>query len=102
MFNRLLRHDAYRQKFAARWQNLRNRPFSVTNIKRLMDENARTLGAAVRRNEARWKTLTGPYPDRLSFEDDLKEMKEWTAARLEWLDQEIARRCGVPATGRGL
>ena len=67
----------------------------------MMDENARTLGAAVRRNEARWKTLTGPYPDRLAFEDDLKEMKMWTAARLEWLDQEIARRCGVPATERG-
>jgi spore coat protein H len=101
LFNRLLSNQDCRKKFAARWQHLRNRQFSVANIERLMDENARTLGAAVRRNEARWKTLTGPYPDRLGFEDDIKEMKEWTAARLEWLDQEIARRCGgAPATGQ--
>ena len=100
LLDRLLSHQDYRKKFAARWQQLRNHQFSITNIERLMDENARTLGSAVRRNEARWKTLTGPYPDRLTFEGDLKEMKEWTAARLESLDQEITRRCRVPAAGR--
>jgi hypothetical protein len=32
------------------------------------------------------------YPDRLSFEEDVAEMKEWTVARLKWLDAEIEQR----------
>jgi hypothetical protein len=32
------------------------------------------------------------YPDRLSFEQDIAQMKEWVAARVKWLDTEIARR----------
>jgi spore coat protein H len=98
LFNRLLSNDAYRQKFAARWKQLRNRQFSVANIERMIDENARTLGEAVKRNAFRWKTLDGPYPDRLAFEEDLKQMKGWIAARLEWLDKEIARRGSDRAT----
>ena len=44
------------------------------------------------RNSLRWRTPTGPYPDRLTFEQDIAEMHEWIAARLKWLDDEIARR----------
>lgn len=100
LFNRLLSNQDYQKKFAARWRHLRNRQFSVANIERLIDENARTLGEATKRNAARWKTATGPYPDRVTFEEDLTQMKSWVAARLEWLDQEIARRGGVPARGQ--
>jgi len=59
----------------------------------MMDDNVRTLGAATNRNGVRWRTLTGPYPDRLSFEENVAQMREWIAARLKWLDAEIAR-CG--------
>ena len=92
LFDRLLGDSAYRKRFAARWQLLRQREFSVKNIEQMIDENARTLGEAVKRNEARWRTLDGPYPDRLSFTEDIAEMKQWVAARVQWLDQEIARR----------
>jgi hypothetical protein len=92
LFDRLLRDEEYRKKFATRWKQLREREFSVKSIERMVDENARTLGNAVKRNEARWRTLEGPYPDRLSFEQDLAEMKQWIAARVQWLDQEIERR----------
>jgi hypothetical protein len=34
----------------------------------------------------------GPYPDRLTFEQDIAQMKEWVAARVKWLDTEIACR----------
>jgi len=92
LFDRLLGDAAYRKKFAARWQQLRAREFSVPAIHNMIDENARTLGAATKRNETRWRTLTGPYPDRLGFEEDVAQMKEWVAARVKWLDQEIERR----------
>jgi hypothetical protein len=68
--------------------------FSEPAHHRMMDDNVRTLGDAAKRNALRWRTLTGPYPDRLSFEDDVTQMQEWTAARLKWLDVEIARRSG--------
>lgn len=99
LLDRLLRDPAYRQKFKARWQQLRAQEFSEANLGRLMDENTRTLGEAVQRNAARWRTLDGPYPDRLTFEEDLRQMKRWVAARTQWLDAEIARR-GGSANGR--
>ena len=55
-----------------------------------MDENVKTLGAGAQRNATRWKTI--PYPDRLTFEQDVTQMKEWIAARVTWLDAEIGRR----------
>jgi hypothetical protein len=68
------------------------REFSIAAIHGLIDENVRTLGDAAQRNSARRRTLDGPYPDRLSFEQDIAQMKEWVAARVKWLDTEIARR----------
>ena len=92
LFDRLHNDAAFRQRFAARWKQLRERQFSLATIHSLIDENVRTLGDATQRNEARWLTLDGPYPDRLSFEQDIAQMKEWVAARLQWLDAEITRR----------
>lgn len=100
LFDRLLKDAAYRQRFAARWQKHRANQFSVQNITRMIDENARVLGEAAQRNEACWKTLDGPYPDRLSFNEDVKQMKEWVVARTTWLDAEIARRTAVAAPKR--
>jgi CotH kinase protein len=92
LFDRLHDDAAFRQRFAARWKHLREREFSLPAIHGLIDENVRTLGDAAQRNAARWRTLDGPYPDRLSFEQDIAQMKEWVAARVKWLDTEIARR----------
>ena len=58
----------------------------------MIDDNVRDLGDAARRNAVRWLTLDGPYPDRLTFEEDIAQMKEWVAARVKWLDAEIDRR----------
>ena len=83
LFNRLQEDEAYREKFAARWNYLRDHEFSVKTIHALIDENARTLGDAVRRNAARW-------PEHgLSFAEDLAQMKSWTEERIKWLDQRI-------------
>jgi len=96
LLERLLGNSEYRQQFAARWKQLRDREFSVKQIQRMIDDNARTLGDGARRNEARWDTLNGQYPDQLSFQQDIAEMKEWVAARVRWLDREIARRTSGP------
>lgn len=100
LFDRLLSNGAYRRRFAARWKQLRTREFSVATIERLIDENARTLGDAVERNASRWETLERSSGSRLSFEEDLGQMKNWVAARTRWLDAEIAERTASSATDR--
>lgn len=92
LFERLLKGAEYRQQFAARWKQLRDGPFSEASLHRMIDANVRELGEAVRRNDARWPTLSGEYPDQLSFAEDVAEMKEWIVRRLRWLDQQIERR----------
>jgi spore coat protein H len=92
LFDRLLGDAAYRKKFAARWKQLRAQQFSVPAIHAMIDENVRTLGDATKRNEIRWHTRNGPYPDHIGFEEDVAQMKEWIAARVKWLDQEIDRK----------
>ena len=92
LFERLMQNAEYRRRFAARWRQLRGRQLAEATLVAMMDENAATLGEAVQRNVQRWPTDRGGYPDRLTFEQDVNQMKAWVARRLQWLDQEIARR----------
>ncbi|MSU62560.1 MAG: hypothetical protein EXS31_09210 [Pedosphaera sp.] len=100
LFDRLLGDADYRKKFSARWQQLREKQFSVENIHRMIDGNTHTVGDAAKRNELRWRTLDGPYPDRLSFEQDIAQMKDWVSTRVKWLDDEIERRTRNKAKSR--
>jgi hypothetical protein len=87
---------AWRARLAARWKQLREREFSVKTVQDMIDANARTLGDAADRNAARWPLRNGPYPDKVSFADDVAQMKSWIAARVLWLDDEIQRRSAQP------
>jgi spore coat protein H len=90
LFDRLLGASDYRGRFAERWKQLRASQFSVKSIHAMIDANVRTLGEAARRNAAKWPTTEG-YPDKLTFDQDITEMKAWVIARTQWLDQEIGK-----------
>lgn len=96
LFDRLLGHPAYARKFAARWKELRSGAFSPKTIEALIDRNAKTLGPAAERNFQRWPIAQGPYSDRIGFTQDLAQMKSWTKARVEWLDQQIEQKYSTP------
>ncbi len=91
LFDRLLRNATYRARFVVRWRQLREREFSAKVIQRMIDDNVRTLGEAPRRNAARWPTRDGAYPDQLSFEQDIAQMKSWIEARIQWLDAQMLK-----------
>ncbi len=91
LFDRLLGDRSYRAKFGARWQALRRTTFSAAALALMVDENVHALGAGAKRNMARWRTLDGPYPDRLSFDEDVAQIREWIPARLSWLDRRIGQ-----------
>ena len=90
LFDRLLGASDYQTRFAERWQRLRASQFSVKAIHILIDANVAVLGDAARRNAVRWPTTEG-YPDKLTFDQDIAEMKAWVIARTQWLDQEISK-----------
>lgn len=92
LFDRLNESKEYRKKFAARYNELRKTVFSEESLIGMIDENARTLGDAVKRNFQRWKDFHNQYPDRATFEEDIRHMKQWISKRLKWLDEEINRR----------
>lgn len=94
LFDRLLSHAMFRQKYSDRWQALRRREFSVETVHRLIDENARALATSARRNESRWTPIRGVESGALAFTDDVAQMKDWVVARIQWLDAEIERQTG--------
>jgi hypothetical protein len=96
LFERLMSEAAYRARFLARWKQLREGQFSTQTVQAMMDANVRTLGAAAQRNLARWPTTGWPYPDRVTFDQDIAQMKSWIQVHLKWLDQEIKRRADQP------
>lgn len=101
LLDRLLANRAYREQFAARWRQLRARGFFTATLERLIDENVRTLGLSG--CAAQRRPLDQPadrYPDSLTFDQDVRQMKEWVAARTRWLDGEISRRCSAQTQAR--
>lgn len=92
LFDRLMQQAGYRQRLAARWRQLRQKQLAEAALIAMIEENVRVLGEAAARNVQRWPTDRGGYPDRLTFEQDVAQMKAWVARRLAWLDQEMARR----------
>jgi hypothetical protein len=89
LYDRMLEDSEYRARFLARWKSLREGPLSIPAMHAMIDENVRALGEAARRNAKRWPTNTGNYPDSLTFEQDIAQMKDWVKARGQWLDRTI-------------
>jgi len=96
LFDRLMSDRAFRERLTKRWKTLREGEFSAKTIQAMIETNVRTLGEAVRRNTARWRSVAGHYPDRLSFAEDVAQMKTWIQARIQWLDEEFKRRAAAP------
>ncbi len=94
LFDRLLSYERYKQRYRARWQELRRGPFAVDQVVRMIDENVRVFGPAATRNERRWKGDLSRDPTQLTFVEDVKQMKKWIERRVQWLDDEISRRTG--------
>ena len=89
LFERLYGNPEYRKKYQARWKQLRKKQFSLQSIQTAIDVNARTLGEAIHRDNRQWRSAAGYYPDKLTFEEDVAAMKQWTEQRLQWLDKQF-------------
>ncbi len=89
-WSRLLSDQAFRVKLNERWDELRAGPFKTETILTYIDSVVTVLDAAQERNFQRWPVL-GEYvwPNYYvgqTFEQEVDWLKDWIAARLQWLD----------------
>lgn len=97
----LCKDEKFTGKLTKRYRELREGVLSTQHIEETIDAAAEYLGPAVERNYKRWGVLFEPEKldenNRLqplernprSYEEALTQLKEWVAARGDWLDTYI-------------
>jgi hypothetical protein len=93
-WDRLFEDPAFRARLRDRYRALRNDVFSEPALFRLIDETARTLDAAQKRNFQRWPTLgkyvwPNPRPFAKTYPELIQNLKTWFHNRIVWMDANI-------------
>lgn len=97
---RLLRDPAFKERYIARWNELRDGIFATETMNARIDAIVAEVGTAQARQFLRWKTLgytlfpdirylmfNGPHPD--SYQGEIQYLKDWLRNRAEWIDANI-------------
>lgn len=95
-WGRLLEDNAFRQKLANRWTELKYTVFDITKVETTIDSTASLLKEAQARNFNRWPILgTSVWPDRgtpnpgETYETLTENLKTWLQDRSTWIDSNI-------------
>lgn len=78
----LLAHEQVRRAYSARLRSLLTGALSTARVHALIDRLADEIGAAAVRDAERWP---GNRPRGGSYENEIEDLKAWTAARATWL-----------------
>jgi CotH kinase protein/Secretion system C-terminal sorting domain len=95
-WNRLYSDGAYRNRLAARWNELRSNQLNTDKILTYIDSVTSVLNAeSQQRNFQRWPVL-GQYvwPNYYvgpTFESEVNWLKGWVVTRLDWLDANMPK-----------
>jgi hypothetical protein len=97
---RLLEDDGFRERFIARWRDLRGGILSTQEMNARIDAAAAELDTAQARQFIRWPSLgmillpdirflmfAGPHPE--SYAGELRYMKNWLQDRGNWMDANL-------------
>ncbi len=93
-WHRLLTDKNFKQKLVRKWKTLRKNELSTSKILGEIDETAEFLSEAQKRNFQKWRVLGrslfgNPGPGRLTYENEVMDMKSWLRTRLRWMDKHI-------------
>lgn len=94
LFNRCMKIYWFREAFKNTWDSLlTNDIISVNHIFNMIDENAKRLTDAQKRNFQRWPVNPddSPYPDDNNFEEEILYMKDWISHRIQFLYNRVLR-----------
>ncbi len=95
-YSRLFEDSAFRQRYAARWRELRGGVFQDESMMADIEAVVEILGDAGERNFERWSIL-GDYvwpnapgwDERDTFRKEVNYMKQWIRDRAAWMDSEL-------------
>ena len=87
-WDRLFRDPEFFQEYIDRYQELRTREFSTTNLWRLTDDLARQVRSAQPREQNRW----GVSPRGGSYQAEVNLMKTWISNRTDFMDRQFVAR----------
>ena len=95
-FRRLLQHKVYQSRLERTWAEYRSGPWSDASVCGVIDSLSEMLSSASERDHARWRRL-GDYvwPNAFvgdSYQEELAYLKDWTMARMHWMDCELGLR----------
>ena len=103
-FRRLMEDEAYRNKVACRWTELRDGVFSDSQVYNLIDSCIYVLGDAVERNFEKYPILGVwvapallPVPD--TYDGEVRNLENWLIERLAWIDDQWYGRCSDMSVG---
>lgn len=86
----------FKNKFAKRWNELKDNILSYEYISNFIDECVTKISEAKERNFTKWKQcfdgITYIWPNKnkfTSYEEEINYLKNWIKQRLEWLNKNI-------------
>ncbi|MCP4607361.1 MAG: hypothetical protein GY845_01420 [Planctomycetes bacterium] len=85
-WDRLFEDPDFWQRYADRWFELRQGPFSTENINFLIDSMTDELKEAQVRNFNKWRSV-GPRFG--SFQGEINHLKDWLQRRTTWIDAQL-------------
>ncbi len=104
-FRRLFEDPDFGQKYVDRWTELRTTAFATSNLLGRVDANAALLQEAQKRNFERWPILGSAINPNWfagdTYEEEVKWMKDWIAARLAWIDKQFILPPSIAAEAGG-
>lgn len=96
-YQKLLEDPAFAHFLNCRWEQLRAGPLSTDSVMAQIDSGVAELGFAADKNHNFWNSL-GRYiwPNFFvgeTYEEEIDYLKNWTIARLNWLDINMPGDC---------
>ena len=93
-WDRLLQDKNFTQKLAKRWKVLRKDRLATSKLLDEIDQTAKLLSEAQARNFQKWPVLSrtmfgNPNRGDATYQQEVKQIKTWLNARLEWMDEHI-------------
>ena len=95
-WDRLYQDGAYRNKLAARWNDLRSNQLQTSNVIEYIDSIANVLNAeSQQRNFQKWPVLNQyVWPNYYvgpTFASEVSWLKNWMTSRLSWMDANMPK-----------
>lgn len=95
---RLMQDSTYVNELKCRWQDLRTNILNQDSIFARIDSSAAIFAAEQAKNFTVWPIIginvwVNPSPVPTSYAGEIQQLKDWTVARLAWLDSHMPGTC---------